>query len=139
MTVSGNNILKYIPQRAPIVMVDCLYESSAEGAETGLTVQATNLFASDGRLQEPGIVEHIAQSAALQAGYFYVEAGKNVPLGYIAAVKDLQILDLPRVNAKLRTKIHVVHELMGVTIVTGSVFCDSTLIANCEMKIFIRE
>lgn len=90
--ITGEEILEYIPQRPPVVMVDTFYGIDERGcARSGLTVTADNLFVADGVLDECGIVEHIAQSAALRAGYMNRTMGRRVQLGYIGAVNDLKV------------------------------------------------
>ena len=66
---SGERIYELIPQRPPIVMVDALYRYDREGAETGLDVLTDNIFVEDGKFTAPGLIEHVAQSAAVFAGY----------------------------------------------------------------------
>ena len=85
--ITAGEILDCIPQRTPIVLVDTFYGIDERGcARSGLTVTADNLFVADGVLDECGIVEHIAQSAALRAGYMSRTMGQRVLLGYIGAV-----------------------------------------------------
>lgn len=80
--ITAGEILDCIPQRTPIVMVDTFYGIDERGcARSGLTVTADNLFVADGVLDECGIVEHIAQSAALRAGYMSRTMGQRVLLG----------------------------------------------------------
>ena len=62
--IQGEGILNLIPQRPPIVMVDSFFGFEENRSYSGLTVTTDNLFCEAGRLQEPGIIEHIAQSAA---------------------------------------------------------------------------
>ena len=139
MIVSGEEILRYIPQRSPMVMVDKLLDANETSAVTGLCVDNDNIFVDDGYFLEPGIVEHIAQSAALQAGYRFAKSGMSVPIGYIAAVKDLSISALPKVNTELVTRIEIINQLMGVTLVRGHVAGEGKHIATCEMRIFIKD
>ena len=139
MIVSGKEILQYIPQRSPMVMVDKLLDANDTSAVTGLSVDNDNIFVNGGYLLEPGIVEHIAQSAALQAGYRFAKSGMPVPIGYIAAVKDLIISALPKVNTELVTRIEIINHLMGVTLVRGHVAGEGMHIATCEMRIFIKD
>ena len=80
--ITGEEILEYIPQRPPVVMVDTFYGIDERGcARSGLTVTADNLFVADGVLDECGIVEHIAQSAALRAGYMNRTMAEGCRLG----------------------------------------------------------
>ena len=80
---------KLIPQRAPVMMVDELLEAEENGAEVSLLVRPDNYFMDeDGRLDEVGLIEHIAQSASALAGYkSLAERVENPPLGYIGEVE----------------------------------------------------
>jgi 3-hydroxyacyl-[acyl-carrier-protein] dehydratase len=138
MIACGEEILQYIPQRPPMVMVDKLLVEDERSAVTGLNVDFENIFVRNGFFTEPGIVEHIAQSAALKAGYGFAKAGKTIPIGYIAGVKDLSISYLPEVNAELVTRIEIVNQVMGVTLVQGTVQCSGRPVASCQMRIFIK-
>eukprot|EP00975_Prorocentrum_lima_P005690 1231614-Prorocentrum_lima.AAC.1 len=50
--------------RPPIVMVDSFFGIEENHSYSGLTVTADNIFCETRKLQEAGIIEHIAQSAA---------------------------------------------------------------------------
>lgn len=132
-------ILQYIPQRPPIVMVSSLLEANDISAQTTLFISDDNIFVKNGLFTEPGIVEHIAQSAALQAGYGFVQAGKSVPIGYIAAIKGLTIHRLPSVRNELKTHVSIVNRVMNVTLVQAKVLVENQLIATCEMRVFIKD
>ena len=75
--IQGEGILNLIPQRPPIVMVDSFFGFEENRSYSGLTVTTDNLFCEAGRLQEPGIIEHIAQSAAARIGFIYTRQGEN--------------------------------------------------------------
>lgn len=139
MIVAGEEIVNYIPQRPPMVMVSGLHEADEKTALTSLLITSENLFSEDGFFTEPGIVEHIAQSTALHAGFGYIQAGKPVPIGYIAAVKDLTIHYLPKVGDTLRTEVKVVNNVMNVILVAAEVKSNGATVAACEMRVFIKE
>ena len=65
----GDELFRLIPQRPPMVMIDRFYGIEENTSWSGLTVTPDNLFCRDGVLQETGIIEHIAQSAAARVGY----------------------------------------------------------------------
>lgn len=95
--IAADEIVEYIPQRPPIVMADAFYGIGEDGcARSGLTVCEDNIFVEEGALSECGLIEHIAQSAALRAGYMDRSRGEKVRLGYIGAVNDLKVHALPR-------------------------------------------
>lgn len=134
----GSELFKLIPQRAPIVMVDTFWSADDTGAETGLSIEADNIFCRDNYLREPGIIEHIAQSAAAFAGYKPYTQGENPKLGFIGEVKKCKISRLPQVGETLRTSLRIVGEAAGVTLIAAEVFSADSSIATCQMKIFIK-
>lgn len=122
-----------------MVMVSGLLYADKKSAQTSLLIDEKNIFADQSLFTEPGIVEHIAQSAALQAGYGFIKAGKNVPVGYIAAVKNLTINYLPEVNQELTTRVEIINYIMNVILVSAEVKCNERVVATCEMRVFIKE
>lgn len=138
--IAGDEIADYIPQRPPIVLVDTFYGIDDAGcARSGLTVGADNLFVADGRLDECGLIEHIAQSAALRAGYENRRRGENVQLGYIGAVNDLKIHALPPVGSRLVTTSVIEQSIMNVTLLSARTECGGMHVAECRMKIYLQE
>ncbi len=128
-----------LPQQAPMVMVDALLSYTESGAVTRLEIRPDNIFVHDGHFTEPGLVENIAQTAAAHAGYTQTRNGASIaPVGYIAAVDQLQIFRLPPVFSIIETTIRIQHQVLNVTIIGGDVTCDGQPVARCEMKIFLR-
>lgn len=132
------DILLLIPQRPPFVMIDSLLYSDENSTRTTFRVTAENIFVVDGRLREPGLLENIAQTAAARAGAIARMEGKPVAIGYIGAVKHLEIAGLPRVNDELITEIRIEDQVFNVTIISGRVWCNEITLAQCEMKIFVE-
>ena len=133
--VEGKDVVSVIPQKAPIVMVDTLYEYSPEKAVTGLTIVSDNMFCDNSLFREPGIIEHIAQSAALKAGYEQYQHNNPPKTGYIGSIKNFVLYSLPSVGNRLITTITLVHVVGDVRVLHGKVECDGKAIAECEMKV----
>jgi predicted hotdog family 3-hydroxylacyl-ACP dehydratase len=136
--IKGEGIKALIPQRDPVIMIDTFYGATGSEADTGLTVSADNLFCSEGRLTEPGLVEHIAQSASAYAGYKAKAEDKPAPVGYLAEVKKLRIHFLPHSGDKLHTHICIISEMLGVSLLTAETNVNGEVAARCRMKIFIK-
>lgn len=132
------DILQLIPQRPPIVMVSSFDGIDGKISLTTLAISPDNIFVADGKLQESGIIEHIAQSAAARSGYESLLQNKNVPLGYIGAVEKLQLYALPSVGERLTTRIEVLQEVFGITLVEAETLSGDQPICRCRMKIFIE-
>lgn len=133
-------IERLIPQRDPIRMVDELVGVDGDEAVTRLIVREDNYFIEDdGRMLEAGLIEHIAQSASAFAGYRAIAAGATAPpVGYIGEIKKFHCYDRPQIGDELDTKIVMGSELAGVTLVTGEVRISDQVVADTQMKIFIR-
>lgn len=141
--LSGAAVSALIPQKQPIEMVDTLWLNDETTTVSGFTVLDTNIFCENGVLCEPGIIENIAQTAALRAGYTVSQmaaAGEkiNPPVGYIGAIKKLVIHELPPVGAHIRTSVTVQQVIFDVTLVSARSAVNGRPIAECEMKIFIK-
>lgn len=139
MIIRGEHIFQLIPQRPPIVMVDVVYSADETCAETGLTVNEDNIFVRDGRFREPGLIEHIAQSAAAFAGYGSFARGEEPKLGYIGEIKDCNLFALPSIGEELRTTIRLVTEVAGIRLISAETKVNDEIVAACLMKIFLKE
>ena len=139
MALPVEDIVSLIPQKAPFVMVDKLIYADEQLTKTSFTVTATNIFTANGRFTEPGLVENMAQTAAAGAGYKAQQENKPVKKGFIGAVKDLEIVELPAVGDELETEVKIENQVFNMTVISGKVSCREKLLASCEMKIFIAE
>ena len=135
----GEELYKLIPQRNPIVMVDTFFCADEKSAETGLHVKLGNIFCEGGFLREPGMIEHVAQSAASFAGYAPFIKGESPKLGFIGEVKKFKIICLPKVGEFLHTRLRVLGEAAGVTLISAEIKSGEEVLATCQMKIFIEE
>jgi len=130
-------ILDYIPQRPPFIMIGDVVSADEKATLTTLTITGDNLFVADGFFTEPGLIENMAQTAGAGTGYRAKKEGKPQPKGYIAALKNVNILALPKVNETIKTETIFVQTLLNFHLVKGRVIVNDTEIANCEFKIFV--
>ena len=136
--IRGEAIKELIPQRDPMIMIDTFYGATESEADTGFTVARDNLFCSEGRFEEPGLVEHIAQSASAFAGYKAKMANEPTPVGFIGEVKKCRIHFLPHAGDELRTHIQILSETLGVTLLTAETGVNGKTAVECQMKIYIK-
>lgn len=138
MLAERQNITNYIPQRFPIVMIHELHEASDTHAVTRFAVEADNVFASGGWFSEPGMVENIAQTAAVHIGYQCSKKNQPIPIGYIAAIRALDIVDVPPVGSTITTTVRIVNKVLELTVAEGKVELDGKVLCSCEMRIFAK-
>jgi predicted hotdog family 3-hydroxylacyl-ACP dehydratase len=138
-TITGEAVFDMIPQKPPITMIDKIISVSETKSITGLTVCQNNIFCKNGYLQAPGLSENIAQTAAAQVGYLAHLAGETPPVGFIGAIKNLEIINLPAVGEELITQINIEHNIMHFTLINGISKVGDRVMAKCQMKIFIAD
>ena len=126
-----------ILQREPMMMVDTFYGATESETNTGLTIVDDNLFCSNGLFTEPGLIEHIAQSASAFWGYKALLANRPSPLGFLGEVKKCSIHFLPKVGDELSTSIRFISEALGVSLFVAETKVNGTIVVECQMKIFI--
>ncbi|MDB5118590.1 MAG: 3-hydroxyacyl-ACP dehydratase [Mucilaginibacter sp.] len=135
----GESILSLIPQKPPFVMVGELLFSDDNITKTSFTVTADNIFAINGEFSEAGLMENMAQTAAAGSGNMARIENRPVATGYIGQVKNLEVFDLPKVGDELLTEVKMEVQVFDAGIVSGKVWCNDIIVAQCEMKIFINQ
>ena len=133
------NILEYIPQRPPFVMIDGLVDVSDSITQSSLVITKDNLFVEKGEFYEGGLIENIAQTIAAGAGFRLKTSGGEPKMGVIASVRKLSIKERPRVNDKIITKIDLVSDFGNAIVVKGSITNKEREIVTCQMNVFILD
>ncbi len=139
MHLPVDDITALIPQKHPFVMVGSLLHVDDELIRSSFLISPDNVMVSNGHFTEGGLIENIAQTAALRAGHMALVNGTPVRNGYIGSVKDLEILALPKVNDELITEIRIDGQIGNMTILTGQVWSGTELIAKCDMRVLEEE
>ena len=135
--IPEENIQALIPQRPPFVMIDKLLYSGETIIRTSFLITEENIFTENGEFCEAGLMENIAQSAAARAGYISRLENKPVSMGYIGAVKNLEITSLPKINDELITEIKIENQVFDFMLISGRIYCKDKLVASCEMKVLV--
>lgn len=139
MLVDKTEVQHYIPQGWPIVMVDVLLANDDSQTTSQFKITEENIFCSNGYFTEPGIIENMAQTAALRAGYEAKQKKEKVKVGFIGAVKNLKIYQLPEVGSSIETTIAITNNFGNIILVKAEVVSEGKLVAESEMSIFTRE
>ena len=121
-----------------MVMVDTLLEYTADKAVAQLHLSRDNLFCKDGKFCESGLIEHMAQTAALHAGYEAAQQGKLPKAGVIGSIKRFTIYKLPDDSDTLTSTISIQPVLSNTLIVKGETFVEEHLVAKGELYIFLQ-
>lgn len=143
MLASKKIVHKLIPQEKPMIMVDSLIHNEALKTITGFYIDRGNLFSENGKFTAEGLIENMAQSAALRTGWIAMQGHVpdqdfTPPVGVIGAVKNFKLHALPRIETTITTEIRIEAEIMNATIVKGRVMQDDKVLAEGELKIFLQ-
>lgn len=140
MNLNNIDIHELLPQQEPFVMVGRLVFFEMEKTVTETVVSDSNIFVENGKFMTSGIVENIAQTCATRIGYInkYI-LKKGIQLGFIGAIRNLNVYRLPKVGEVLETTILTLQEVFGMTLVSATVKIGDEVIAESEMKIAVSE
>lgn len=143
------DIKKYLPHRAPMLMVDLILEMDDEQVETVFEIKKGNIFLVNGFFTESGLVENMAQtcSSVVAKDYFIDEnyndkEGVNV-VGFISGIKTLRIHALPQVGDVIYTKALLVSKFItdsySLCNMKSQTFRADELLLEGEITLFIQE
>ena len=136
---SDQDIKVLIPQREPMIMIDRLLSADDLTGRSEFMVRSENIFVENGALNPSGMVENMAQTAAARIGYICQQAKQPVPLGYIGAVQNLEILALPKINQRIETEISIKNQIFDITIIAATIYTNGKPLARGDLKIFITK
>jgi predicted hotdog family 3-hydroxylacyl-ACP dehydratase len=140
MLLSSEDTLKLIPQREPMVMVGPLVELNDDSVKTEFLIPKDHaLLDKEQCLYSAALIENIAQTAAVNAGYRAKLNQEKPKKGFIGAIKNFEVLNKAKAGDKLETVIFLKTEVFNASIIEGEIYCNDKLIAKGELKIFLIE
>lgn len=132
-------IKKLLPHREPMIMVDGLHYYNVSKAISGLTIMDTNIFVENNIFSETGLIEHMAQTAALLIGYKFHLENSTVKEGFIAAIKNLKINQMPVIHDTISSEVNITFEMANMTNLTIVSKLKNESIASAEMTLVLKE
>ena len=139
-TLRSVDIHEVLPQQEPFVMISRIAQLDAVTTTCELDILPDNIFVEDGCLSASGLIENIAQTCAARIGYinkFMLK--KSVQIGFIGAIRQLEVFNLPKVGQQISTIVEVKEEVFGMTLASAKVLQGDYLLASTEMKIAVRQ
>ena len=129
-----------LPQQEPFVMIGRLVHFDKTVTTTETTIMADNIFVENGRMSASGLMENIAQTCAARIGYVnkYI-LKKGIQIGFIGAVRNFEIIQLPQVGDVVVTRVEVKEEVFGMMLAEATITCGGQTIVSTEMKIAVKD
>ena len=133
------DIHELLPQQEPFVMIGCLTQIDEVRTVTETVVSPQNIFVDDGQFSASGLIENIAQSCAARIGFVNKYILHNgIQIGVIGAVKNFQVVSLPKAGQTINTTVDTVSEVFGMTLAKATVTCEGEVLATTDIKIGVR-
>ena len=134
------DIHELLPQQEPFVMIGSLVHFDKTLTITETEVRQDNIFVDQGNFSASGLMENIAQTCAARIGFVnkYI-VKKGIQLGFIGAVRNFEVLELPKVGDVITTRVEVKEEVFGMTLADAIITCGEKVLVTSEMKIAVKE
>lgn len=134
------DIHELLPQQEPFVMIGALIHYDEIDTITETAVKEENIFVTGGEFSAAGVMENIAQTCAARIGYInkYILL-KGIQVGYIGDIRKFEVHRLPKVGETIRTAIHVMGEVGGLTLAKATVSVGEELLITTEVKIAVKD
>lgn len=128
-----------LPQQEPFVMVGTLTSFEMTTSTTETEIKEENIFVDNGTFSASGLMENIAQTCAARIGFYnkYI-LKKDVQVGFIGAIRNYVVNELPKVGSTIITKVDILEEVFGMTLANAEVRCGNRVLATAEIKLSIR-
>jgi len=129
-------------------MVDFVTNLDEDTVETNFKIEPDCIFVTDNILSECGLIENAAQTCSSIVGKSYfaeddLEGLTNDVIGFISVIKSIHIYQLPMVKQLITTKANLISrfdtESYSICTIKCTIENDTTLLADCEMNLFIQE
>ena len=138
----------FLPHREPMLMVTRLLAIDETSVHTEFDVSQECVFVKGGRLSETGLIENAAQACSAIVGQSYFEKDDltgegNKLIGYISAIKKVEIFNLPKKGDIVTTKASLISRFDTGSITICSIECSTfnsdELIVACTLNFLIHE
>jgi len=148
MDIRNLDITKFLPHRAPFLMVDHLLSIDDEHVSTSFKINPDCVFVNDNVFNEGGLIENAAQTCSSIVGKSYFEhddlEGEGPKLiGFISAIKKVSIYNCPKIgetiisNANLKSRFDSDH--YSICTLECTISSSNKELLSCELNLFIQE
>ena len=139
------SILKYLPHRPPMQMVDTITHINDTSIVTEFLIPEDCIFLEKEYFTESGLIENMAQTCSAIVGQFFfgLEEDTKRVIGYISAIKKAEIFSLPKVLHTIRTEATLLSRYVdkgySICAMDCGVYHQEKLLAQGQMNLFIKE
>ncbi len=146
--LSNIDISNFLPHRKPMLMVTSVLEINEDSVATQFQISESCVFLNNGNLSETGLIENAAQAASGVVGQSFfdkddLEGKGNKLVGYISAIRKVEIFQLPKVGEIIITKAKLLSRFdtgqVTMCSLATETFLGEKLIVSSTMNFLIHE
>lgn len=146
--ISKIDVSNFLPHREPMLMVSSVLEINGDEITTQFHISKDCVFLKNGQLSETGLIENAAQAASGVVGQTFfdkndLEGKGNKLVGYISAIRKVEIFGLPKVGDTIITKSKLISRFdtaeLTMCSLESETFLDKELIVSSTMNFLIHE
>ncbi|PHS67660.1 MAG: ABC transporter permease [Flavobacterium sp.] len=147
-SLENKDFKDFLPHRGVMLMVKDLLKIDNESVTSGLPIIENCIFVENNYLTASGLIENAAQTSTAIVGQgFFLEddltGESNKLMGYISAIKKVEIFNLPKVGEYITTRASLISRFDTDSIcichIKCSTFIENKLIVNCTFNFLIHE
>lgn len=140
------DIQQFLPHREPMLFVDSISWIEKTYVEALFTIKPTHLFIQNEFFTELGLLENMAQvcSTIIGQNYFinFSNTKKGDVIGYISSIKQVEIIDLPKINDTILTKANLLevfdYDDFTISLMKVEVEIDEKVYAKATMNLMLQ-
>lgn len=147
-SLENKDFKDFLPHRGVMLMVKDLIKIDNESVTSGLPIIENCIFVENNYLTASGLIENAAQTSTAIVGQgFFLEddltGESNKLMGYISAIKKVEIFNLPKVGEYITTRASLISRFdtdsVCICNVKCSTFVEDKLIVDCTFNFLIHE
>lgn len=129
-------------------MVVKLHHLDETSVESSYTIPSNNVFIQNGYFNEFGLLENAAQTCSSIVGQSFFDkddlnGSGNKLIGFISAIKKVEVFQLPKVNQTIFTKASLKSRFDSndyrICTLNCDIFESEQKLLACELNLFIQE
>ena len=132
-------IEKFLPHRAPMVMVDELIEFEGDSARAVKEFGRSDYEIEEGFVTQSLLIEALAQTVAAMFGREAAQKGLPPAIGMLTGVKDFRFGRKVRAEERVSLEVAVTRRLAPFAFAEGRALCGSEVVAEGSMRFYIEE
>lgn len=143
----GTEVTRLLPHKPPFLLISHLIGMNENRAITQFDIPIDHILLHNDHLTEVGLLENLAQSAALSPGFAHFTSKEtsmdayNPPLGYMGSIKKITISRIPHISETIETRTILSKSIKSgnteIVFCTGKITSPNGLIAHGEFKLFL--